>query len=68
MKTRIYDDAEDFRIFADDYAETDSAVKAVEMLTDDEILDLVNKHLDENQYMELISEARQAALSEIESS
>ncbi len=66
MRTRIYDDAEDFRIFADDYAETDSVAKAVEMLTDDEILDLVNKHIDENQYMELISEAREGALSEIE--
>lgn len=65
-KDYIYTDAEDFRTFVHEYANIGSAVQKVNSLTDEEILDLVNSHIDEVQFAELISEAQEAALTEIE--
>lgn len=62
----IYTDAEDFRTFVREYANIGSAVRKANSLTDEEILDLVNSHIDESQFAELISEAQEAALTEIE--
>lgn len=62
----IYTDAEDFRTFVHEYANIGTAVQKVNSLTDEEILDLVNSHIDESQFAELISEAQEAALTEIE--
>lgn len=62
----IYTDAEEFRNFVHEYATNDQAVQKVDSLTDDKILALVNSHIDESQFVELISEAQEAALTEIE--
>lgn len=62
----IYTDIEEFRNFVHEYASNNRSVQKVDSLTPVEILELVNKHIDENQLAELFSEAREAALTEIE--
>lgn len=61
-----YTDAADFRAFVDEYAETDEVVEKINDLTDEEILNLVNSHIDESQLAEIISRAKENALLSLE--
>lgn len=61
-----YTDAADFRAFVDEYAETDEVVEKINDLTDEEILNLVNSHIDESQLTEIISRAKENALLSLE--
>lgn len=61
-----YTDADDFRNFVDEYAETDEVVEKINDLTDEEILNLVNSHIDESQLAEIISRAKENALLSLE--
>lgn len=62
----LFDDADSFRNMAYEYAASDNAVQKVGNMTDEEILDLINKHIDETQIAEIFSAAQDAALTEIE--
>ena len=62
----IYTSAEEFRAYASEYSISDKAIEKINSLTDEEILQLVNRKIDESQFAELISEAQEAALTEIE--
>lgn len=61
-----YTDVADFRAFVDEYAETDEVVEKINDLTDEEILNLVNSHIDESQLAEIISRAKENALLSLE--
>lgn len=62
----IYTDADDFRNFVDEYAETDEITEKINDLTDEEILNLVNSHIDEVHITEIISRAKENALTSLE--
>lgn len=62
----LFDDADSFRNMTYEYATSDNTVQKVGNMTDEEILDLINKHIDETQIAEIFSAAQDAALTEIE--
>ena len=64
----IFDDADSFRTMANEFAMNTDAIQKIKNMTDGEILALVNKHIDELQITKILSDAQDAALTEIEQS
>lgn len=58
-------DPDSFREYVDTYA-TDHVLAKVENMSDDAIVELIKSNLNEDDLMEVVSEAERVALSELE--
>lgn len=59
-------DPDSFRSFTENFAESDEVISRVENMTDTEIIDLVESNLDYNEITNVISEAENVSLSQLE--